>query len=97
MIAAGLAVGLLSAALATRYLASLLFGIQPTDPLTYAGVVTLLATVSLLALYLPTGRATNFTPNGVAIHWAPTICGVCFSRPWRFRARAFTPCKPAAI
>ena len=62
MITVGLAVGLLGAALATRYLGSLLFGIQPTDPLTYVGVATLLATASLLALYLPTGRATKVNP-----------------------------------
>jgi len=62
MIVVGLAVGLLGAALATQYLGSLLFEIKPTDPLTYVGVATLLATASLLALYLPTGRATKVNP-----------------------------------
>jgi putative ABC transport system permease protein len=62
MITVGLAVGLLGAALATPYLGSLLFGIQPTDPLTYVGVATLLATASLLALYFPTVRATRVNP-----------------------------------
>ena len=62
MIAVGLSVGLLGAALATRYLGSLLFGNQPTDPLTYVGVSTLLATASLLAVSLPVGRATKVNP-----------------------------------
>jgi predicted permease len=62
MIGVGLAIGLLGAALTTRYLGSLLFEIQPTDPLTYVGVAALLATGSLLALYVPTGRATKVNP-----------------------------------
>jgi putative ABC transport system permease protein len=62
MIAVGLAVGVLGAALVTQYLGSLLFEIKPTDPLTYVSVATLLATVSLLALYVSTGRATKVNP-----------------------------------
>jgi putative ABC transport system permease protein len=62
MIGVGLAIGLLGAALTTRYLGSLLFEIQPTDSLTYVGVAALLAAVSLLALYVPTGRATKIDP-----------------------------------
>jgi len=34
-----------------------LFGITPTDPITYAGVFTLLGVASLLASYLPAWRA----------------------------------------
>jgi predicted permease len=62
MITVGLVVGLVGAALATRYLGSLLFGIKPTDPLTYVGVAALLASASLLALYVPIGRATRINP-----------------------------------
>jgi ABC-type lipoprotein release transport system permease subunit len=40
----------------------LLFGIAPTDPLTYAGIVALLIGVSLLATYVPARRATQVNP-----------------------------------
>ena len=62
VIGVGLAVGLLGTALATRYLASLLFEIKPTDPVTYVAVATLLATTSLIALYVPASRATRVDP-----------------------------------
>lgn len=61
-VAVGLAVGLLGAALATRYLSSLLFGVQQTDPLTYVSVATFLVTAALLALYVPIARATKVSP-----------------------------------
>jgi ABC-type antimicrobial peptide transport system permease subunit len=56
VIGVGLAVGLLGAAFTTRYLGSLLFEIKPTDPVTYLGVAALLATTSLVALYIPADR-----------------------------------------
>jgi predicted permease len=62
VISVGLAVGLLGTALTTRYLASLLFEIKPTDPMTYVGVAALLATTSLVALYVPASRATRIDP-----------------------------------
>jgi predicted permease len=43
-------------------LARVLFGITPTDPLTYAGVFLLLATASLIACYLPARRAARVDP-----------------------------------
>jgi putative ABC transport system permease protein len=62
LVAAGLAAGLLGALALTRVMSSLLFGVSPTDPLTYAGIALLLATVALLASYLPARRATRVDP-----------------------------------
>lgn len=60
--AAGLAGGfLLSAAVAT-VLRAVLFGIRPTDPMTYLSVFVLLACVSLFACYLPARRASRIDP-----------------------------------
>ena len=45
----------------TRYLSSLLFAIEPTDPLTFAGVSSLLLGIALVA-WLPARRATKVDP-----------------------------------
>ena len=58
----GVIVGLLVAAGATRLLSGLLFGISPTDPLTYAAVAVLLSLVALLACLVPARRATLVDP-----------------------------------
>jgi putative ABC transport system permease protein len=60
--AAGVAIGLVAAAGATRLLSGLLFGVSPTDPLTYAAVATLLSFVALLACLIPARRATRVDP-----------------------------------
>jgi putative ABC transport system permease protein len=62
VIVAGLAVGLVAAIVATRALASLLYGVEPTDPLTLAAVVALLGGVALLASYVPARRASSADP-----------------------------------
>jgi hypothetical protein len=43
-------------------MASFLFGITPTDPLTFAAAISLLAVSSLLALHVPAWRATRIDP-----------------------------------
>ena len=53
----GLAVGLAASFTSTRFLASLLFGVSSTDPVTFAAVILLLAFVAVLACYLPARRA----------------------------------------
>jgi putative ABC transport system permease protein len=58
----GLALGLLVAAAASRLLASFLFAIGTTDPLTYAAIAVLLAPIAVLACYLPARRASRVDP-----------------------------------
>jgi putative ABC transport system permease protein len=59
---AGVAVGLMAAFLLMRVMASLLYGVTETDPLTYASVTLLLTAVAVLACYLPTRRAIRVDP-----------------------------------
>jgi putative ABC transport system permease protein len=59
---AGLAIGLVGALAATRLMTGLLFEIQPSDPATFAATALLLATVSVLASWLPARRATRIEP-----------------------------------
>jgi len=59
---AGLLVGLLASLGVTRLMASLLFGVSATDPLTFAGVALLLLVVAVLACYIPARRAARVDP-----------------------------------
>ena len=58
----GLAIGLAAALASTRLLSSLLYGVRPTDAITFASVSLILLVVALLASYLPARRATSVDP-----------------------------------
>jgi putative ABC transport system permease protein len=60
--AAGAAFGILGALAVTRYLASLLYGVRPYDPVTFVSVALLLALVALAACYIPARRAMRVDP-----------------------------------
>jgi len=60
--AAGLGLGLAFAFALSRFIASQLFGVTATDPLTYAGVAALLVMVATAACYIPARRAARVDP-----------------------------------
>jgi predicted permease len=60
--AAGIAAGAVGAVFATRAIATMLYGVRPTDPWTFAGAALLFTVVALAASYLPARRATRLDP-----------------------------------
>ncbi len=62
MTIAGVAVGLPLALFATKLLKSQLFGVEPRDPVTFAGAVACIAIVSLIASLIPALRAASIDP-----------------------------------
>ena len=59
---AGAAVGLIGALIVSHLMAGLLFGVRPTDPLTFVVVTLLLTAVALVACYIPARRAMRLDP-----------------------------------
>ena len=62
LVLTGLAIGLAGALVLTRVLASLLFGVQPTDMVTYLAVSMVLVAVAAVACLVPARRAATVDP-----------------------------------
>ncbi|HEY2737058.1 MAG TPA: FtsX-like permease family protein, partial [Thermoanaerobaculia bacterium] len=65
LVAIGIVLGIAAALFANRLLASLLFGVGVTDPLTFVTVPAVLAAVALAACDLPARRAAGLDPSEV--------------------------------
>jgi putative ABC transport system permease protein len=64
----GVGIGLLSALAVTRWIETLLFGVRPTDPVTYAALALVLIVVALLACFVPARRAMKVDPMTALRH-----------------------------
>ncbi|MGA2984555.1 MAG: FtsX-like permease family protein [Terriglobia bacterium] len=58
----GIGIGMVASLALTRFLRSMLFGVKPTDPVTFVWVSLILAAIALLASYIPARRATKVDP-----------------------------------
>jgi ABC-type antimicrobial peptide transport system permease subunit len=61
----GIVLGVAAALALSRVLGSLLYGVSPVDPLTYAAIVAGVVAMALLASYLPALRASRLSPGRV--------------------------------
>jgi len=66
--AIGVGIGLAGALLLTRAMTNFLFGVRPTDPVTFVSVAMFLIVIALLACYVPARRATRIDPM-TALRW----------------------------
>jgi ABC-type antimicrobial peptide transport system permease subunit len=62
LVIAGVAAGIIGALLLSHTITKMLFGVPPTDPVTFSAVAILLVAVALLASYMPARRATRVDP-----------------------------------
>jgi putative ABC transport system permease protein len=58
----GIAVGTVVSLLVTQLLQGFLYEVSPTDPMTFAGIIGLLVSVTFLSNYVPAHRATKISP-----------------------------------
>jgi ABC-type antimicrobial peptide transport system permease subunit len=63
LVAAGIGVGLMAALAVTRLLSTMLVGVAPYDPVTFASVAAVLVVVALIACFLPARRAARLDPS----------------------------------
>jgi ABC-type antimicrobial peptide transport system permease subunit len=64
----GLLIGLAGALALSRLITTLLYGVYPNDPLSFAAIALLLAAVAFLATWLPARRATRIDPLSALRH-----------------------------
>ena len=62
IVAIGLILGLVGAYAASRILRSFLYNVDPTDPLTFVGVVSVLVVAAIVACWIPARQATKVDP-----------------------------------
>jgi putative ABC transport system permease protein len=62
LVVPGIVLGALVALGAGKLFVSLVFGVKPSDPLTFLGIAALLVSVALLAMYIPARRAAGVDP-----------------------------------
>ena len=63
--AVGIAAGLLLSAAATRLLRTFLYGVNPLDPITFAGTALVWLVIAILASYIPVQRAVRVDPGDI--------------------------------
>ncbi|MFL6310799.1 MAG: ABC transporter permease [Terriglobales bacterium] len=68
MTLAGILIGLVGALALTRLMGTMLYGVRPTDPLTFVSVAAVLGAIAMLACYLPARRAMKVDPMEALRH-----------------------------
>jgi predicted permease len=84
---AGLALGAIAALVLTRLMATLLFGVGASDPVTYLGITVLLALVAVLACFVPARRAARVDPMVVVRECAAVVSNAALT-PTARRSRS---------